>query len=150
MDVHVGLDGQLARGTHNRESCCHRACTACSNEPACVKHENTTPRCVKGQLDCGEAAGSEVCVTAARSDGVQVERQLESRSRDGDGLCQCDHIHEPRHQVEHAVIVAERQAIRPLGGLAHGLVAQVLGRLERTRAFALHPASADRLLNGTF
>ena len=105
VQVHVGLDGQLARGAHDGEPGCHRACATCeavrwvkgaetrfqrrrertcSNEPSSVEDEDAAPRAVKGELDRGEAAGSEIRIRAARADGVQVERQLEAGAGDGD------------------------------------------------------------------
>ena len=83
VQVHVGLDGQLARGAHDGEPGCHRACASCADEPTGVKHEDAAPRAVKGELDRGEAAGSKIRIAAARADGVQVERQLEAGAGDG-------------------------------------------------------------------
>ena len=108
VQVHVGLDGQLARGAHDREPGCHRAGATCeavswvkraetryqrrrertgADEPPSVKHEDAAPRAVKGELDRGEAARCEIRIAAARADGVQVERQLEAGAGDGDRLC---------------------------------------------------------------
>ena len=51
-----------------------------------TEHEHAAARRVKGQLHGREAARRKVGVGAAAGDAVQVERQLEARAGDGDGL----------------------------------------------------------------
>ena len=113
-----------------------------------MEDQDAAPRAVKGQLDGGKPPRRKVRVAAARAYRVQVERQLEARAGDGDRFGECHHIHQPRHQVQHALVVAQRQPVGPPRRLQHGRVAQVLGRLERPRALALGTAPVHRVPHG--
>ena len=109
VDVHVGFDGQLARGAHDGEPGGHRARAACealrsvtraktrverrrqrtgADEPASVEDQDAAARLVKGQLHGRKAPRRVVGIRAARANRVKVEGQLEPRPRDGDGLCE--------------------------------------------------------------
>ena len=50
VDVHVGFNGQLARGAHDGEPRGHRACAARTDQSASVEDQDAAARLVKGQL----------------------------------------------------------------------------------------------------
>ena len=119
-----------------------------SDESSRVKNQDAAARVAKGELHGGESFWRKVGVAAARTDGVQVQRELQTTARDGDGFGKGHNIHQTRYQVKDSIVVCQRQRVGKLRGRAHSRIAHVRTRLLGTCALPLRAAVCHSNVDG--
>ena len=143
----IGPLHPAARQRGAREESCLESCKGrdrtCSHESPRVEHEHAAARVAEGKLDRRKPFGCVVRVRAARADRVQVERQLDPAARHRHRLGERDDVHEARHEVQHVLVVGQRQVVGEARALEEPLVARVDDQCALALALARRAAVLD-------